>query len=81
MTYLPICWEDLTYATGCCSLRCKAATELVPLRCYAEFQATACRSVIVPVAAQPEPLSDIYLTRPDETRDNIKYYWCCAADE
>jgi hypothetical protein len=31
LEYLPACYDDLTYETGCCSLRCRAAIEKVCL--------------------------------------------------
>lgn len=29
LSYLPSCYDDLTFASGCCSLRCRAAIEKV----------------------------------------------------
>ncbi|MEW5299796.1 MAG: hypothetical protein WDW36_002774 [Sanguina aurantia] len=50
VTYLPICYDDLLHQSGCCSLRCRAATSFVPAECYAESMHVICsaHSELVP---------------------------------
>ncbi|KAL6760098.1 hypothetical protein V8C86DRAFT_1166318 [Haematococcus lacustris] len=45
LAYLPSCYDDLTYETGCCSLRCRAAVEKVELSCYWSYLQSLCRRI------------------------------------